>query len=222
MKRFVIRALIVVAAILGIVLAQVAPASATPTKKLPSILGASWTKVLQLPADQSPFGSGPLPESGCVDLGGTLAPGWPFPYTGPRSCTVKPGTKIFVSASSFECSTIPGDDHPKTSPPFSEADLQKCATDLNFLVSPAAPKVTLDGRPVTITKVVTSAQHIVLPENNIFDADPNPPEDYLSAADGWVALLNPLTPGTHEIKILINDGKDFPENTTTIVVTPGH
>lgn len=116
MKRVITRALIVLVAILGIVFTQGAPASATPTKKLPSILGASWTKVLQLPADESPFGSGPLPESGCVDLGGTLAPGWPFPYTGPRSCTVKPGTKIFVSASSFECSTIPGDDHPKTPP----------------------------------------------------------------------------------------------------------
>jgi hypothetical protein len=41
MKRFVKRALIVVAAILGIVLAHGAPASATPTKKLPSILAAS-------------------------------------------------------------------------------------------------------------------------------------------------------------------------------------
>jgi hypothetical protein len=222
MKRFVIRALIVVAAILGMVLAQGAPASATPTKKLASILGASWTKQLQTPADQSIFGSGALPESGCVDLGGTLAPGWLFTYTGERSCTVKPGTKIFVSASSFECSTVPGDDHPQTPPPFTEADLQKCATDLNLSVSPTAPKVTLDGRPVTITEVVTSAQHIVLPENNIFGADPNPPEGYLSAAHGWVALLNPLTPGTHEIKILINEGKVFPENTTTIVVKPGH
>ena len=219
MKRLVIRASIVVAAILGIVLAQVAPASATPTKKLPSILGASWTKVLQTPADQSPYGSGPLPESGCVDLGGTLAPGWPFPYTGSRSCTVKPGTKIFVSASSFECSTIPGDDG---GPGLTEDQLRTCATDLNLLVSPTAPKVTLDGRPVTITKVVTSTQQIVLPENNIFGADPNPPEDYLSVAHGWVALLNPLTPGTHEIKILINDGKVFPENTTTIVVKPDH
>jgi hypothetical protein len=219
-KRFVPRVLIVLAAILGIVFAQGAPASATPTKKLPSILGASWTKVLQTPADQSVYGAGPLPESGCVDLGGTLAPGWPFPYTGPRSCTVKPGTKIFVSAASFECSTIPGDDHPKTPPPFTEADLRTCARDLTLLVSPTAPKVTLDGRPVTITAVETSALHPVLPADNILV--PAPAGEYLSAAYGWVALLDPLTPGTHEIKILINDGKDFPENTTTIVVQPGH
>jgi hypothetical protein len=222
MTRFVTRALIVLAAILGILFAQGAPASATPTKKLPSILGASWTKVLQTPADQSVYGTGPLPESGCVDLGGMLAPGWPFPYTGPRSCTVKPGTKIFVSAASFECSTIPGDDHPAGNPPFTADQLRTCARDLTLLVSPTAPKVTLDGKPVTITAVETSALHPVLPTDNIFGADPDPDDPYLSVAYGWVALLNPLTPGTHEIKILINDGKDFPENTTTIVVKPGH
>jgi hypothetical protein len=219
MKRFVIRALIVVAAILGIVLAQGAPASATPTKKLPSILGASWTKVLQTPADESPYVGGG-PESGCVDLGGTLAPGWPFNYTGVRSCTVKPGTKIFVTAASFECSTIPGDDGGTG---LSEDQLRTCARDLTLLVSPTAPKVTLDGRPVTITAVETSELHPVLPADNIFGADPHPANPYMSVAYGWVALLNPLTPGTHEIKIVIKGGTPVvPPNTTTIVVKPGH
>lgn len=216
MKRVITRALIVLVAILGIVFTQGAPASATPTKKLPSILGASWTKVLQTPADESPYGSGLLPESGCVDLGGTLAPGWPFPYTGPRSCTVKPGTKIFVAASSFECSTIPGDDG---GPGLTEDKLRTCARNLNLTISPTAPKVTLDGRPVTITAVETSALHPVLPTDNIFGA---PAGTYLSVAHGWVALLNPLTPGTHEIKIVINNGTVVPPNTTTIVVKPGH
>jgi hypothetical protein len=216
MKRVITRALIVLVAILGIVFTQGAPASATPTKKLPSILGASWTKVLQTPAEESPYGSGPLPESGCVDLGGTLAPGWPFPYTGPRSCTVKPGTKIFVAASSFECSTIPGDDG---GPGLTEDQLRTCARNLNLTISPTAPKVTLDGRPVTITAVETSALHPVLPTDNIFGA---PAGTYLSVAHGWVALLNPLTPGTHEIKIVINNGTVVPPNTTTIVVKPGH
>jgi hypothetical protein len=212
MKRFVARALIVVAAILGIMFAQVASASATPAKKLPSILAASWTAVLQTPADQSPFGSGG-PETGCVDLGGTLAPGWPFGFTGDRSCTVKPGTKIFVTAASFECSTIPGDDG---GPGLTEPQLRACARDLTLNVAPTAPTVFLDGRSVPITEVETPAFNVVLPANNIF-GDPAGTEG-VSVAHGWVALLHPLTPGTHFIVI----GGNVPENTTTIKVTPGH
>jgi hypothetical protein len=216
MKRFVARALIVVAAILGIVFAQVAPASATPTHKLASTLVASWTKVLQTPADQSPYGSGG-PETGCVDLGGTLAPGWPFTFTGERSCTVKPGTKIFVTASSFECSTLPNDDHPAGEPPFTDEQLLDCARALNLKKAPTAPTVTLDGRSVPITAVETSAFEIVLPANNIFSAPAG--TQGRSAAHGWVALLNPLTPGTHTIVI---SGDNITENTTTITVEPGH
>ena len=212
MKRFVTRALIVVAAILGIMFAQVVPASATPAKKLPSILAASWTAVLQTPADQSPFGSGG-PETGCVDLGGTLAPGWPFEFTGVRSCTVKPGTKIFVTASSFECSTIPGDDGEEDS---TEEQLRTCARDLNLKKAPTAPTVILDGRSVLITAVETQLLHPDLPVGNIFGA---PAGTYQSVAHGWVAVLHPLTPGTHTIVIR---GDNITENTTTIVVTPGH
>jgi hypothetical protein len=72
---------------------------------------------------------------------------------------------------------------------------------------------------VTITAVETSALHPVLSTGNIFVA---PAGTYLSVAHGWVALLNPLTPGTHEIKIVVNNGSVFPPNTTTIVVKPGH
>ena len=209
MKRIVTRALIVVAAILGIVFAQVAPASATAPNKLASTLAASWTTVLETPADQSPFGSGG-PETGCVDLGGTLAPGWPFTFTGVRSCTVKPGTKIFVTAASFECSTIPGDDG---GPGLTEDQLRACARRLDVK---EAPTVTLDGRSVPITEVETELLNIVLPADNIF-GQPAGTTGH-SVAHGWVALLHPLTPGTHAIVI----GGTVPTNTTTIVVKPGH
>jgi hypothetical protein len=179
---------------------------------LASTLAASWTTVLETPANQSPYGSGG-PETGCVDLGGTLAPGWPFEFTGVRSCTVKPGTKIFVTASSFECSTIPGDDGEEDS---TEEQLRTCARDLNLKKAPAAPTVILDGRSVLITAVKTQLLHPDLPAGNIFGA---PAGTYQSVAHGWVALLHPLTPGTHTIVIR---GDNITENTTTIVVTPGH
>jgi hypothetical protein len=216
MKRFVTRALIVVAAILCSVFAQVAPASANapadPSNKLARTLAASWTTVLETPADQSPYGSGG-PETGCVNLGGTLVPGWPFGFTGVRSCTVKPGTKIFVTASSFECSTIPGDDGEED---FTEEQLRACARDLNLKMAPTAPTVTLDGRSVPITAVETQLLKPDLPADNIFGA---PAGTYRSVAHGWVALLHPLTPGTHTIVI---SGDNITKNTTTIVVKPGN
>jgi hypothetical protein len=217
-KRFVTRALIVVAAILGIVFAQVAPASATPASaarsdKLESNLAALWTTVLETPADQNPFTN---PEaSACWYLDHrTVAP---FAGGDEFSCTVRPGTKIFVVGSSFECSTFdndcgrqdPGGCHGTTA-----AELLQCARDLDPKVSPT---VTVDGKSVTQTAVETAPLNIVLPDDNIFGEPPGTPG--LSVAHGWVTLLNPLTPGTHTIMI---SSSAFPTNTTTIVVTPGH
>jgi hypothetical protein len=104
MKRIVTRALIVVAATLGIVFAQVAPASATPAMKLESNLAALWTTVLETPSAQNSFGTGGSAFA-CWDFGATVAP---FGPSGVESCTVKSGTKIFVVGSSVECSTFEG------------------------------------------------------------------------------------------------------------------
>jgi len=76
-------------------------AGAVPAKKLDNNLAAMWTTILQTPAAQNPFLT-----DGCIHLGGTLAP---FGAKGVESCTVKPGTKIFIAATSLECSTFPGD-----------------------------------------------------------------------------------------------------------------
>ena len=203
MKRFVTRALIVVAAILGIVFAQVAPASATTTKKLDSNLAALWTAVLETPASQNPVAGNGSP---CWDLGHrTVAPffgGTEF------SCTVKAGTKLFVVGFSTECSDIPGDDHPDGAPPFTEEQLRACAEERD---ANKDPKVTLDGTSVPLTEVETPLLKIVLPADNIFEV---PAGTYHSVAHGFVALLHPLTPGTHTIVISGN----FPANTTTINV----
>ena len=129
MERFVTRALIVMASILGIVFAQVAPASAAPAKKLESNLAALWTTVLETPSAQNSFGSGGSAFA-CFDLGGTVAPLGP---TGAESCTVKPGTKVFVAANTFECSTFDGD-HPGFGT--TEAELRACARQNDVQVAP--------------------------------------------------------------------------------------
>ena len=216
MKRFVTRALIMVAAILGIVFAQVAPASAQPSDDLTSNLATLWKKVIETPTNKNPIGT----ASACWDIGGnTVAPffGPPPNSSPPLSCTVKANTKLFVVGWSTECSTIPGDDG---GPGLSEDQLRQCAHDGVDERKPTT--VTLDGKDVSLTEVETPALKIHLPKDNILGA---PKGKYLSVADGLVALLPPLPPGEHEIVIVNND----PENpddpmttTTTIVVAPGH
>jgi hypothetical protein len=203
MKRIVTRALIVLAATVAIVFAQVAPASATAEKKLESNLAELWTTVLETPSAQNSFGTGGSAFA-CWDLGGTVAPLAP---SGVESCTVKPGTKIFVVANSVECSTFEGNGT-------TEAELRMCASETDVQV---APTVTLDGRSVPIVDVETPLLNIVLPADNIFEQEAGTPG--LSVGHGWVALLHPLPPGTHTIMI---SGSVSPAITTTIEVTPGH
>jgi len=163
-----------------------------------------WTTVLETPTAENPFVTG---DPACIDLGGnTVAPFTASPQD--FTCTVKRGTKIFVAASTWECSTFPGD-HPDFGT--TEAELLECARQNDQQV---APTVTVDGQLVPVTEVETELLRIHLPKDNIFGltgADRNG----LSVAHGWIVLLNRLAPGTHTIEI------DIAGNTitTTIIVT---
>jgi hypothetical protein len=186
-----------------VALGLVAPsANATPAAKLDTTLGKLWTTVLQTPSDRNSFGTGG-PAFACWDLGGTVAP---FAPAGVDSCTVKPGTKIYVAASTAECSTFEGNGT-------TEAELRQCATQTDAQV---APSVALDGKTVTATEAETGPLKILLPAGNLFDQPAG--ATGLSVAHGWVALLHPLTPGTHTITI----DNATQKITTTILVEPGH
>jgi len=176
-------------------------ADAVPAKKLDDNLAALWTAVFQTPSARNSFGTGGA-AFGCFSLGGTVAP---FGPSGIPSCTVKPGTKIFVAASSFECSTFEGNGT-------TEAALRDCARVNDVQV---APTVTLDGSSVSVAEVETPLLRLVLPADNIFGLPTG--TQGLSVAHGWVALLHPLTPGTHTIVI----GIGMSTITTTIRVVPG-
>jgi hypothetical protein len=210
------RVLVVALVALG---AAAAPAAAVPDRKLGDSLGAMWKAILETPTPQNPFGGG---GPTCVDLGGAVAPFSGFGE--PITCTVKPGTKIFVAAWSSECSTI-------EDPPFfggNEAELRACAIAVN---ARAIVRVKLDGRRVPITDVTSGLVRLNFPADNIFGAAPGtgPTPDglpYLSVANGKVALLHPLTPGMHTIMLDIT-GESPPgtllniHNITTIIVKPG-
>jgi hypothetical protein len=81
-------------------------------------------------------------------------------------------------------------------------------------------EITLDGHPVPVTDVETGLLHIDLPEDDIIGTTES---ETSSVAHGWVALLHPLTPGTHEIGLRVVGanafGTDVIDNTTTIIVT---
>jgi hypothetical protein len=220
MKRFVRRALIVVAAILGIVFAQVAPASATAPddskSNLTSDLAALWTGVLETPGPDNPAAGHGAP---CWNLGNNTVTPFTFVTLTP-SCTVSADTKLFVPGWTTECSTFDSDcdgdavfgDCDATNP----GRLLTCARKRD---SNKNPTVTLDGTPVPLTEVQTPPLNIVLPDDNIFDelGSPTPGGKGVSVAHGFVALLGPLDPGTHTIVFTGN----FDTGTTTIVVEPG-
>lgn len=190
--------------VIAVSLGLAAPtASATPTKTLNATLAQLWVKILKTPSPQNPFGTGGA-ASGCWDLGGTVAP---FGPEGIPSCTVKPGTKIYIAASSVECSTFEGNGT-------TEAQLLACARQSD---TPSAPPVTLDGKAVPVVEVETGALNITLPADNIFGEPAG--STGLSVAHGWVALVNPQTPGSHTIIIRRSATSTV---TTTILVTPDH
>lgn len=167
--------------------------------KLTGNLAALWTTLLETPSAQNPFGTGGIAFA-CVKLGGTVAP---FAPGGVESCTVKRGTRIFVAASSIECSTFEAQGT-------TEAELRACARQMDVTI---APRVTVDGRPVRVAEVETRLLSIVLPADNIFGLPPG--TQGLSVGHGWVTLLQPLRPGTHTIIIHIDA---LPPITTTIRV----
>jgi len=196
------RALVVglFAACAAVVAAPAASAAPAPVH-LDAGLTALWTTVLQTPSAQNAFGTGGAAFT-CWNLsGGTVAP---FGPSSVPSCTVKPGTKILVAASSVECSTIEGNGT-------TEAELRACAEQAD---AQTAPSVTVDGQSVPVREVETPLMHIVLPADNIFSLPAG--TTGLSVGHGWVAHVDPLTPGTH---IITGTGPTFTFTTRLIVAS---
>jgi hypothetical protein len=163
--------------------------------------------VLQTPTPQNPL----TPEGDhCVELDGDVVAPFGDLSSGVDSCTVKRGTRIFVVAATWECSTFDGD-HPKFGT--SEAELRRCARHYDVQ---RAPTVTLDGHQVVVTEVSTGLLGIYLPHDNLFGLKGKEERQGQSVAHGWVTLLDPLSPGTHTIEIHIQGS---PTITTTIIVT---
>ena len=208
--KTITRILVTLGVTASIVTVTVVPVAAQDNN-LGATLGALWESVLETPAPANPFTGG----DPCVDLGGGVVA--PFAPLGPSSptCTIKPDTKVFITAESSECSTI-------EEPPFfgaNQPQLRTCAraADTGFTI----PTITLDGNPVPVREVETALLTIDMPDTNIFGI---PAQTGFSAGHGWVALLNPLIPGTHHIIVHVVGTDVYGNaikltNPTTLIVT---
>jgi len=125
---------------------------------------------------------------------------------------VKTGTKLLVNGYTNECSTF---EEPQLS---TEAQLRQCARSAP---TPAhAPRVTLDGKQLPTVGTYTGLLHVTMPHDNVLKALGLTVEDGAtgqSVGFGFVALVHPLTPGTHTIVI----GGSAPAM-TIIHVVPGN
>ena len=184
--------------LVAVMLAVAPPTSFAST--LDTDLATLWTKVLETPSAQNSFGDGGQAYA-CWNLGNnTVAPFAPSSVT---SCNVTYGTAIFVAATSVECSTFEGNGT-------TEPQLKTCARQS---VVKFAPTITIDGAQVKVSKAETGLLNIVLPSGNLFGL-PAGTSGY-SYGHGWVALVPPLTRGTHTIVI-----SGSPVITTVINVQP--
>lgn len=116
-----------------------------------------------------------------------------------RQCTVPNGVTLFNPIAGAECSTV-------EEPPFfgsNEASLRQCAQDAVDYAESVLPmelmKLVVDGKALTDFsgyRVLTSQFPLILPDGNELRA---PAGIANSVADGYCALVGPLSPGEHEI-----------------------
>ena len=79
--------------------------TASASARLDKALGALWSTVLETPSARNPFGTGGEAYQ-CLNIGKhTIAP---FGPNGAASCTVAPGTTLFVVASSARVQHLRG------------------------------------------------------------------------------------------------------------------
>lgn len=118
------------------------------------------------------------------------------------TCTVKPGTPIFVMTSWWECSNVETNEESAGGP--TEAGQRKCALKSlradNVL---DAILVSIDGRrPVNVysDRYLAVSRQVTadLPASNLFGL---PEQEMTFVAAAWVAMIRPLPPGTHRIRV---------------------
>jgi hypothetical protein len=171
-------------------------AVAAPPGQLSGLLARSWQIILETPVSEGPWTGG----NPCLALGEDvhgrpiISPSAPLATAGTVECDVPVGTAIFVTAFSSECSTLESEayDYGRN-----QGSGMKCARDVDRGIELVSVRV--DDVPVPLSEVTTRTIEFSNPPFGLLgDA---PVETVLSAAHGWVTLLEPLPVGDHTIEI---------------------
>jgi hypothetical protein len=163
------------------------------------LLGEEFRQIIELPLAENP-----LADAGdsCFTTGHRkkVLLAWTRPEA--PTCNVKQGTPIFVTSYFWECSNTEQD--PMSAGGETEAGQRRCA--LKSLRKNGvfdAILVSIDGRrPVNIYSdrflAVSPQMRADLPAPNILDV---PERETTFVAAAWVAMIRPLPPGTHTIRV---------------------
>jgi hypothetical protein len=149
-----------------------------------------WQWLFSIPEENNPAGD----EIGKNCAEGQKGPVWflagTFGGKLERSCTIPQGKAIFFLVIGAECSTA---EFPRLK---TEPELLECAKALN---EGATGRVIIDGTEVQNFedyRVQTGLFNMTMPVNNVLGVEAG---TTTAAADGWNIMLEPLSPGTHEI-----------------------
>jgi hypothetical protein len=149
-----------------------------------------WNWITSIPEENNPVGD----ETGEKCAIGQKGPAWFLPGTAggklERSCTVPAGKAIFMVILDAECSKT---EFPKLN---TEEEFRKCTRDLN---EGATLSATVDGvklKDLEKYRVESPMFNMTFPSNNIFGQKAGPT---IAKSDGWYVILEPLSPGTHNV-----------------------
>ena len=197
----------VIAAVM--LIASAIPAVAgTPQPISVGALSALWYRVLTLPNPENPFGIGGTAKT-CINIAPLVIS--PFGPGGVPSCTVQRGTTLIVTPETTECSTF-------ETPGKSSNDLRECAKDADAEVTEVG--VAVDGHKVDLAEVYTVVLNIKLPADNIFGLPTGTRGQ--SVGHGWVAVVQPLSPGIHIINVKLTRANGATESNTTSIIIRRH
>jgi hypothetical protein len=165
----------------------------------PGPLTAAWWKTF-LSISGDPLGRCDLGRDHVVFLAGTAG------GTATRSCTIPAGKSILVPLINNECSTAEGDGKTPAELRACNAGIVKFFTGLSL---------TIDGVPIPDPfnfRVQSQPFGFNAAAGNVFGV---PAGGTLSVADGYWALIGPLSPGAHTISF----GGSYPPGPFTTFVT---
>jgi hypothetical protein len=182
-----------------------APGVAPAQSREAELLADDWAALLALPAAENPLAGSGDP---CLMVRRHVL----GPVGEHASCTVEPGTRVFLWWS-WECSDV-------EEPPSygkTEAEQARCALAANAGVRSVT--VSVDGATTEIRtprhEVLTSQRSVDLPEDDIFGTEAR---TATFVAHGWALLTRPLRPGHHVLTVTTVTTTGTSESTFEVTV----